>query len=147
MAARALAVAAMLLATPAAFAASPNDPFSCPRGQLSQMTVGEFEAQAAPYRTGALDPLPRGRVEKPLPKVYFVREDLEDPTFPSRGRANAVLLVRENGTVASVLVPCTSSIKLVDNIVRSLSKAQLDPAMQRGVPVKSMVVVPVAFGD
>ena len=138
----------LALAPAAAFAApGPLDPVACPAGQEAQMTRGDFDAQLAPYQGGELDPLPRGQVERPLPVVNFVRADLEDASFPPRGRASAVLLVRENGTVARVLVPCTSSYKLVEPIVDSLKKAQLDPATRKGVAVRSIVVVPVKFGD
>ena len=148
MRARPVIALALLLAPAAALAApNPHDLFTCPAGQQPTMSVGDFEALAAAYRSGELDPLPKGTVEKPLPKVYFIREALEDPSFPPSGRANAVLLLRENGSVARVLVPCTSSYKLVEPIVAALSKARLDPATSKGVPVKSMIVVPIAFGD
>ena len=139
--------AVLALAPAAAFAdVSRYDTVACPAGQQALLTKRDFNEQIAPYQAGDLDPLPRGKVEKPLPKVYFVRQGLEDPTFPRQGRANAVLLVREDGSVARVLVPCATSMKMVDPIVSSLSKAKLDPATKGGVPVRSMVVVPVSFG-
>ena len=140
-------LALSLLALASVAHAGPNDPFKCPRGQESMMSQGEFDAAIAPYQSGELDPLPPGRKEKPLPVVNFVRADLEDDFFPSSGRANAVLLVRESGTVARVLVPCTSSIKLIDPIIDSLEKARLDPATRNGVAVRSIIVVPVKYGD
>ena len=117
------------------------------RASIGSSEARDFDQTIAPYQNDEIDPLPPGREEKPLPRVSFVRDAVTDYTFPSSGRANAVLLLRENGTVARVLVPCASSTKLVDPIIASLSKAKLDPATRRGVPVKSMVVVPVAFDN
>jgi len=120
------------------------DPVACPVGQSAQMRADEIEQALAPYQATGLDPVPEGS-ERPLPKPNWRRAVLHDRDYPAYGSANAVLLVGEDGSVERVIVPCASSPKMIALIVETFSAIKLAAATRGGKPVKSSIVVPLAF--
>jgi len=80
-----------------------------------------------------------------LPQPDFYRAWLKDRSLPMSGTARAEVLLREDGGVDAVLVPCASSKKAVKPIVEALSQATLNVPTQGGKPVKHLVVVPIGW--
>jgi hypothetical protein len=119
----------------------------CPSDMNPLMTAQAFAAAKAGYEQAPaeLDPPPPG-----LPPVALPKPDLSygaQPGLPLAGAAMAYVLLREDGHVDDVLVPCASSKKVVKPLARALRKARFNVPTRGGVPVKHVVVVPFAWDN
>ena len=138
-----LALALALVALPAA--AASTEKVACDDGQKALMTQADYEAAVASYRhdPADLDPVPADVPPPRLPQLDFYRAWLKDRSLPLAGTARAEVLLREDGGVDTVLVPCASSKRAVRPIVEAMSQARFNVPTQGGKPVKHLVVVPI----
>jgi hypothetical protein len=134
-----------LIALPVA--AASTEKVACPDGQKSLMTKADHEAAIADYShdPAELDPVPTDLPPPRMPQPDFYRAWLKDRSLPMSGTARAEVLLREDGGVDVVLVPCASSKKAVKPIVEALSQATFNVPTQDGKPVKHLVVVPIGW--
>jgi hypothetical protein len=132
----------------AAIAAPDVDPMvGCPTGQQGLISERELKLKLMPYESDAtkMDPPPANRRLPTSPAIPVDKYAKKDPKFPRMGSAEALLLVREDGTVAEVIVDCASSEKLVAPIVKGLSHMEPNVPTVGGKHVKNIVRVPIRF--
>ena len=140
-----LAVAVLVLATWAAPAMAGSPKVACPEGQKPLMTQVDYDLATTAYQHGPdeLDAPPGFAAPIHVPDPDFIGTWRNGHSLPMRGQARAVVLMREDGGVDAVLVPCATSKKAVAPIVAALKNAIATVPTRDGVAVKSMFVVPV----